>query len=117
MENVISNPEVENYIESQPDPGKERLKQIQRLIKERVANAQEELIYGMPTFTLNGQHFIHYASGEKHTVLYPGAEAIDHFRERLISYSPTSEAIHLPFRFPLPMDLILEIILFRMKEI
>lgn len=62
----------------------------------------------MPTFWKK-QNIIHFAAFKNHIGIYPGAEAVVHFADRLTDYKNSKGAIQFPLQKPLPLDLIAEI--------
>ena len=62
----------------------------------------------MPTFW-KGCNIIHFAAAKNHIGIYPGAEAIVAFADRLKDYKTSKGAIQLPGGKELPLELIAEI--------
>ena len=85
---------------------------LYRVIRENVPEETTETIsYQMPTFRFNG-NLMHFALYKNHLGLYPGAEAIAHFSDRLKAYKTSKGTIQLPLNEPLPEKLIKELLVF-----
>jgi uncharacterized protein YdhG (YjbR/CyaY superfamily) len=70
----------------------------------------------IPTFDLNGKWLVHYAGFEKHIGFYPQPDGVTAFKEKLKGYKTSKGAIRFPNSEPLPVDLIREIVKFRVDE-
>jgi uncharacterized protein YdhG (YjbR/CyaY superfamily) len=70
----------------------------------------------MPTFYQNG-NLIHFLLHKHHIGLYPGAEAVTYFKEKLSNYKTSKGAIQLPLDKPLPKALIEEIVRYNVSKI
>lgn len=107
---------IEEYINSFPVDIQEKLTTLRNMIKEVVPNADETISYGMPTFKLK-TNLVHFAAFKNHIGFYPTPSAIMAFKEKLISFKTSKGAIQFPINDPLPLELIKEIVLFRIKEL
>ena len=100
---------VDAYIASQSAAAQTVLHEIRSLIRSIVPDAKEVIAWGMPSY--KGHHYIvHFAANKAHLGLYPGAEAIVHFQDRLKDYHSSKGAIQFLYSMPLPKDLIAEIV-------
>lgn len=88
------------------------LENVREIIHQTVPQAKETINYKMPTFRLNG-NLIHFAMYKNHLGLYPGAEAIVHFKKDLVEYKTSKGAIQIPLDKFLPKKLIQEIVLYK----
>jgi uncharacterized protein YdhG (YjbR/CyaY superfamily) len=105
----------EEYLLNYTPEVQDRLNQIRSLVKKAAPDAEEKISYGMPAFTLHGM-LIYYAAHSKHIGLYPFTTAIEAFREELLSYKTAKGSIQFPNDKPLPLNLISQIIEFRVAE-
>ncbi|MGI6562373.1 MAG: iron chaperone [Clostridia bacterium] len=101
---------VDEYIQEQPEEIRPFLYQVRSAIKEVLPDADEIISWRMPTYKKK-RNIIHFAAFKNHIGIYPGDEAILHFKERLSEYKTSKGAIRLPYTKPLPLDLIKEIAL------
>ena len=108
--------EVEKYIMEFPYEVQERLHEIRSAIFDIAPQVTERISYGMPTFDLNGNCFVYFAGYKKHIGFYPKAEGIDAFKDKLTDYKTSKGTVQFPLSKPLPIDLIREIISFRVKN-
>jgi uncharacterized protein YdhG (YjbR/CyaY superfamily) len=68
-------------------------------------NAQERMSWQMPTFWQR-ENLIHFALSKAHVGIYPGAEAVVHFADRLVGYKTSKGTIQFPLNRPIDYDLI-----------
>lgn len=99
---------IDAYIAEQPEPVQHILNQVRDRIRAELPEAQERISWHMPTYWHN-QNIMHFAAFKKHFSIFPGAEAIEHFRDRLTTYQSTKGAVQFPYDQPIPLDLIAEI--------
>lgn len=108
--------EVDEYIKSFPAEVQERLTAIRNIIHELAPQATERICMGMPTYDLNGKWLVHFAGFKKHIGFYPQPEGITAFKEKLSGYKTSKGTVQFPLNKPLPIDLIREIVRFRVEE-
>ena len=106
---------IDEYISTCPVELQDRLKELRELIEKNAPNATERISWSMPTFYQNG-YLVHFFLHKHHIGLYPGAEAIEHFKERLSGYKTSKGAIQLPLNKPLPKYLIEEIVKYKVNK-
>jgi uncharacterized protein YdhG (YjbR/CyaY superfamily) len=98
------------------EPGvREKLEQIRRTIQKAAPGSEEKISYMMPTFFNNGV-LVHYAAFAKHIGFFPGASGVEAFLDRLGDLDTSKGTIRIPFDKPLPLDLISDIVKFRLEE-
>lgn len=107
--------ELDSYYANQPEEIRIKLFSIREFILEMVPKANEVIRYGIPTLKVNDKNLIHYAGFKNHIGFYPGAEAINVFKEDIQNYKTSKGTIQFPNQNPIPFDLIKKIIEFRMK--
>lgn len=69
----------------------------------------------MPTFFLNG-NLVHFAGYSKHIGFYPGVSGIDAFKSEFSKYKYAKGSVQFPIEEPLPIELIKQIVKFRVEE-
>ena len=99
---------IEEYIREQPEEVQPLLRQLQETIHGAIPEAKEKISWSMPTFW-KGRNLIQFAASQKHIGLYPGAEAVEVFADRLADYPTCKGTIRLPIDRPLPLELVAEI--------
>ena len=108
--------DIDAYIGGFPADVEQRLKAIREIVRELAPQATERICMRMPTFDLNGKWLVHYAGFEKHIGFYPQPEGIIAFKDRLAGYKTSKGTIKFPLNKPLPVDLIRDIVKYRVKE-
>lgn len=108
--------EVDSYIKSFPVEVQKSLTEIRNIILELAPHATERICMKMPTYDLNGKWLVHFAGYKKHIGFYPQPEGITAFKERLTDHKTSKGAVQFPLDKPLPLDLIREIVKFRVEE-
>jgi len=108
--------EVNAYIKGFPVEVQERLTAIRNIILELAPQATERICMRMPTYDFNGKWLVHFAGFEKHIGFYPQPEGITAFKEKLTNYKTSKGTVQFPLGKPLPLDLIREIVRFRVDD-
>lgn len=91
------------------------MERLRKAIKEEAPQATETINYQMPTFKLNG-NLVHFAAYKNHIGFYPAPSAIEAFKDKLSSYKTSKGAIQFPLDKSLPIDLIREMVRYRIRE-
>ncbi len=99
---------IDEYIAGQPENIRPFLNQVRDTIRTAIPDAQERISWKMPTYWKK-HNIIHFASFKNHIGIYPGAEAMVYFAERLAEYKTSKGSLQLPHNKPLPLELIAEI--------
>ena len=99
---------IEQYIEAQPQEIQPYLSAVRKAVHDAIPEAQERISWSMPTFW-KGYNIIHIAANKKHIGLYAGEEAVIVFEERLKTYKTSKGTIQIPYKEPLPLELIADI--------
>lgn len=106
---------VDEYIANYEGEARDRMEKLRALILECSPDISEKISWGMATFVLNG-NLIHFAGHKKHLGLYPGAEGVEAFMQKIEGkFKYSKGAIQLPYDKPMPYDLIREIVMFRVQ--
>ncbi|MGZ6281558.1 MAG: iron chaperone [Ktedonobacteraceae bacterium] len=106
---------IDEYIAMFPENVQHKLKEIKSAIKESAPEAEEAISYGMPAFKLNGI-LVWFAAYKKHIGFYPTHSGILAFEENLSAYKHSKGAVQFPIDGPIPLDIVREIVRFRVKE-
>jgi uncharacterized protein YdhG (YjbR/CyaY superfamily) len=107
--------EIDKYIAGFPEEIQQRLNQVREVIRQAAPEATEKISYMMPTFYLNG-NLVHFAAFNNHIGLYPTPSGIEAFQQELCVYKNAKGSVQFPHNQPLPLDLIDEIVRFRVIE-
>lgn len=106
---------IDEYIRSFPEHIQKKLLEMREIIREQAPQAQEKISYQMPTFFLNG-NLVHFAAFSKHIGFYPTSSGISAFISQLSKYKSAKGSVQFPLAEPLPIELIKEIVKFRVAE-
>ncbi|UKJ06091.1 iron chaperone [Solitalea lacus] len=107
---------IDEYISQCPENIQLILSQIRELIKKTVPDAEEAISYGIPTFKLNGRNLIHFAGYKKHIGMYPAPREHVAFKDTLKSYKGGKGTVQFSLNQPLPIELIIEIVKYRVAK-
>lgn len=103
-----------------PPPVRKKLDALRKAIHaaapeaEAEAEAEEKISFCIPMFAQEGK-LAHFAAYKKHIGFHPGPAAILAFRERLAESRTSSGTIQFPLDRPVPLDLIKDIISFKVR--
>jgi uncharacterized protein YdhG (YjbR/CyaY superfamily) len=106
---------IDEYIEGFPTSIQHTLQELRQTIRKAAPNAEERISYQMPAFFLNGV-LVYFAAYKKHIGFYPTPSGIVNFKEELSAYKNSKGAAQFQLDKPLPMELIIRIVKFRVKE-
>jgi uncharacterized protein YdhG (YjbR/CyaY superfamily) len=107
--------DVDAYIHGFPEKIQKLLDQVRTTIRDAAPEAEEVISYGMPAFKMNGI-LVWYAAFSKHIGFYPMASGILAFQKELSSYKGAKGSVQFPLHKPLPLELISEIVKYRLAE-
>lgn len=107
---------IDEYIASFPKTVQQVMEQLRVTIKVAAPEAEEEISYNMPTFTLNGAYLVYFAGWKNHIAFYGAPRGKAEFKEDLSAYETGKGTLQFPFDKPLPLDLITKIVKFRAAE-
>lgn len=106
---------IDEYIAQYPDNIQAICQKIREIIRTAAPNATEKISYGLATFW-EGENLIHFGVMKSHIGIYPGADGVLAFADRLAGYKTTKGAIQLPLKDPIPYDLIRDIAEYRVRQ-
>jgi uncharacterized protein YdhG (YjbR/CyaY superfamily) len=106
---------IDQYIAQFPGEIQTRLKQIRAIIKKASPDAEEKISYQMPAFYLKGI-LVYFAAQKNHIGFYPTSSGVAAFKEELAGYQTGKGSIQFPMYKPLPLNLIRDIVKFRIIE-
>jgi uncharacterized protein YdhG (YjbR/CyaY superfamily)/predicted GIY-YIG superfamily endonuclease len=106
---------IDDYIAQFPCNVQQKLQVLRQTIKEAAPEAIEKISYSMPAFFLQ-KNLVHFAAFKNHIGFYPAPSAIEEFKDELDTYKTSKGAVQFPIDKPLPYDLIVRIVGFRVTE-
>jgi uncharacterized protein YdhG (YjbR/CyaY superfamily) len=107
--------DITDYIIQQPEAVRERLQQIRETIAAAAPEAEEAISYSLPTFKLHGV-LVHFGAFKNHIGFYAAPSGNEAFKKELAKYPVGKGSINFPLDQPLPLDLIAEMVAFRVAE-
>jgi uncharacterized protein YdhG (YjbR/CyaY superfamily) len=103
---------IDEYIGSFPPDVQILLEEVRQTIRNAAPEATETIKYAMPTFVLNG-NLVYFGAFKQHIGFYPVPSGIEAFKK---VYKMGKGSIQFPFDKPMPLDLITNIVKFRVQE-
>ena len=115
MQAMKSFKDIDSYIAGNSAEVQKLLKQMRTTIKKVAPNAEEKIVYGIPTFYLNG-NLVHFGATKNHIGFYPTPSAIIVFKNELKDYVTSKGTVQFPLDKALPLKLITQMVKFRIME-
>ena len=112
MKNQSGINSIDEYISSFPEERQKILRKLRDTIRKSAPEAEEKISYQMAAFAFKGI-LVYFAAQANHIGFYPGAEAIEIFKDDLVAYETSKGTVRFPYEKPLPLDLISQIVKFR----
>ena len=106
---------IDEYIATFPEETQKILQELRATVKAVAPDATEKISYQMPTFYLKG-NLVHFAAFKNHIGLYPTPSGTQAFKREISIYQGAKGSIKFPIEEPLPLELIREIVKFRVAE-
>ena len=106
---------VDDYIAAAAPAARPLLQTLRKTIKQAAPEAKEKLSYGMPYYSFHGR-FMYFGAFKDHVSLYPMKSGVTNFQKKLIGYKTSAGTVQFPLDKPLPVDLIRQIVEFRVQE-
>lgn len=107
---------VKEYIRSFPPDIQQLLRQMRETIRVNVPGAEEGISYGMPAYKFNKKPLVYFAAFKNHIGFYATPSGHEAFAAELAKYKQGKGSVRFPYGKPLPLDLIADIVLFRVEE-
>lgn len=107
---------IDAYIENFPEQAQQAMQHIRELVHNIVPEATETISYAMPTFKLQGHYLVYFAAFKNHIGFYPAPVNEQSFQQDLAGYKTGRGSVQFPLSQPMPTDLIIKMIQFRLNE-
>lgn len=108
--------EVDQYIQGFSQEISTKLAQIRAIVLKEAPMAVESIAYGMPAYKLNNKPLVYFAGYAKHIGFYATPTGHEQFKAQLSTYKQGKGSVQFPINQELPLDLITEIVKFRVSE-
>jgi uncharacterized protein YdhG (YjbR/CyaY superfamily) len=106
---------IDDYFASVSPESKIALREIRKIIQEKVPNATETISYQMPAFKLS-RTFVYFAAFKKHIGIYPPVKDDKMLMNELQPYSGDKGNLKFPVDQPMPYELIGRVVLALAKQ-
>lgn len=112
---------VQEYIGMQPEKTKTKLFELKQCILKAAPDAGELINYNILAYSLTPggkrDQQVMIAGYKNHVGLYPGADTMEHFTEKLKQYKQGRGSVQFPINEPLPEELIIEMVKYKRQQI
>ena len=106
---------IDEYIADFSPVHQERMVDLRAIIHSVASQTTETIAYNMPAFKQNGI-VAYFAANKNHIGFYPTSSGIRNFEHKFGNLKYSKGALHFPLDQPLPEELIVEIVKFRLEE-
>ena len=108
---------IDAYLAALPDDQRAALQSLRRTIAGAAPGAVEAISYGIPAFRYRGHALVWYHAAKKHCSFFPTAEPIERLAVELAGYKTAKGTIQFPTAKPLPGDLVVKIVNYRVAQV
>lgn len=104
---MVKNPPetIADYIQAAPAEGQAHLYQLYELLKHVAPKAEEAIKWGTPFF-IEPRFLFAFSAHKTHLGFAPPAATLEKFSEELAAHKTTKNTLQVPYKKPLPEDLI-----------
>jgi uncharacterized protein YdhG (YjbR/CyaY superfamily) len=106
---------IDEYIAAAPKEAQKKLREMLACIRAAAPDATESLKWGMPAFSYR-RILVTFAVYKHHIGFYPTPSAVKAFAKDLAKFKTAAASIQFPLEHPLPLDLVRNITVFRVRE-
>ncbi|HVL00157.1 MAG TPA: DUF1801 domain-containing protein [Dongiaceae bacterium] len=107
---------IAEYIQAAPPEGQPHLQRIYEILKSVAPDAEEAIKWSTPFF-VEPRYLFAFSAHKAHLSFAPTAAALEHFSAELKSHKTTKEMLQIPYKKPLPEELIRKIAEYRVKVV
>jgi len=107
---------IDEYILDFPDEVQALLIQVRYTIRQAAPDAEESISYGMPAYKTYGKPLVYFAGFKNHIGFYATPTGHSEFAKELSKYKQGKGSVQFPIDQPMPLDLIFQIVEFRVIE-
>jgi len=106
----------DEYILDFPVEVQDLLNQVRSTIRQAAPDAEESMSYGMPAYKTYGKPLVYFAGFKNHIGFYATPTGHAEFAKELSKYKQGKGSVQFPIDQPMPLDLIFQIVEFRVIE-
>ncbi len=107
---------VDDYIGEYPEEIRSRLERMRQIIRREAPEATESIAYGMPAYKLHGKPLVYFGGYAGHVGFYATPTGHQAFAEELAQFKQGKGSVQFPHNCPLPEDLVVRMVRFRVSE-
>lgn len=107
---------IAEYIKAAPRDGQPHLRTLHAILKNVAPDAEETIKWGVPFF-IEPRFLFAFSAHKAHCNFSPTAAALESFREELKEHKTTNGMLQIPYKSPVPEDLVRRIALYRLQNI
>jgi len=109
---------IDDYLTKVEPSKRKELERIRVLAKKVVPDAEEAIVYGMPTLKYQGKPFLGFDAHKHHIGIYPySGQVVETLKDQLHDYGFSKGAIRVPLDHPISEELLQQIIQLRLNQI
>ncbi|GCE15683.1 hypothetical protein KTT_55420 [Tengunoibacter tsumagoiensis] len=109
---------IDDYLTTVEPSKRKELDRIRALAKQTVPDAEEAIVYGMPTLKYRNKPLLGFAARKNHIGIYPySGQVIETLQDQLQDYSSSKGAIRIPLDRPISEEMLQQIIHLRLLQI
>jgi uncharacterized protein YdhG (YjbR/CyaY superfamily) len=98
--------DVDDYIASLAPDAQEVMRQARAAVHDAIPGVGEAISYQMPTFTLDGEAFIHLGAWRRHLGAYPVPRFDGALEAEVAPYRSTPDTVRFVYRDRVPFELL-----------
>ncbi|MGJ8696755.1 MAG: iron chaperone [Verrucomicrobiaceae bacterium] len=96
---------IEEYIQDAPEEGQAHLRQLLAILTGVAPDAEQVMKWNTPFF-IEPRFLFAFSAHKAHLNFTPNAGALEVFRDELQDFKTTQGSLQIPYRDPIPEDLI-----------
>lgn len=106
---------VDEYLSRFDGEVRARLETLRALVKQAAPNAVEGISYGLIGYKIDGRPLVYFGGFKKHIGFYATPNGHDAFKKEFSKYKQGKGSVQFPLTEPLPVDLIMRVIAYRLE--
>ena len=107
---------IAEYIQTAPRAGHLHLRRLYAILKSVAPDAEETIKWGVPFF-VEPRFLFSFSAFKSHCVFAPTSAALKQFRNELKHHTTTKNFLQIPYKEPLPEELIRKIAEYRLRDV
>lgn len=108
---------IDEYIKNALKPNQAKLREVRKIVKTIVPDAEEGIAYGMSAFSWREAPLFYFAAMKGHLGLYPTSGPVRTLEKELKEFSTSKGCVRVPWTEKVPKSIIVKLLRARLKEI